>query len=83
MSGLIKKEMVRKGQVVLALSNPNPEIEPAAAMDAAEAIAGFAPPGDIVPNPLDKDLHRTVARAVARTALRQGLNRDDLAGYFD
>jgi malate dehydrogenase (oxaloacetate-decarboxylating) len=121
--GLIKKDMVRKGQIILALSNPNPEIEPAEAMEAgaafaadgksvnnvlgfpgifrgavdanvpritremliaaAEAIAGFAPAGDIVPNPLDKELHRTVARAVARTAVLQGLNRDDLTGYFD
>ncbi|MGA2532751.1 MAG: malic enzyme-like NAD(P)-binding protein [Candidatus Aminicenantales bacterium] len=121
--GLIKKEMVRKGQIILALSNPNAEIEPGAAMEAgaafaadgksvnnvlgfpgifrgavdanvpritremliaaAEAIAGFAPPGEIVPNPLDKNLHKTVARAVARVAIEQGLNRDDLSGYFD
>ena len=26
--GLIKPEMVHKGQIILALSNPNPEIEP-------------------------------------------------------
>ena len=25
----------------------------------------------------------TVARAVARVAVEQGLNRDDLTGYFD
>ncbi len=121
--GLIKKDMVRKGQIVLALSNPHPEIEPEAAMEAgaafaadgksvnnvlgfpgifrgavdadvpritremliaaAEAIAGFAPAGDIVPNPLDNAHHRTVARAVARVAVEQGLNRDDLTGYFD
>jgi malate dehydrogenase (oxaloacetate-decarboxylating) len=121
--GLIKKDTVRKGQIILALSNPHAEIEPAAAMEAgaafaadgksvnnvlgfpgifrgavdadvpritremliaaAEAIAGFAPPGEIVPNPLDKALHKTVARAVARVAVEQGLNRDDLTGYFD
>lgn len=121
--GLIKKEMVRPGQIILALSNPNPEIEPEAAlaagavfaadgksvnnvlgfpgifrgavdanvpritremlMAAAEAIAAFAKPGEAVPNPLDKALHRSVARAVARVALEQGLNRDDLTGYFD
>jgi len=121
--GLIKKDMVRKGQIILALSNPHAEIEPAAATEAgaafaadgksvnnvlgfpgifrgavdanvpritremliaaAEAIAGFAPAGDIVPNPLDKALHKTVARAVARVAVEQGLNRDDLTGYFD
>ncbi len=121
--GLIKKDMVRRGQIVLALSNPNPEIDPDLAraagaafaadgrtvnnvlgfpgifrgavdadvpritremlMAAAEAIAAAAPPGEIVPNPLDKALHRSVARAVARVALEQSLNRDDLTGYFD
>jgi len=121
--GLIKKEMVRPGQIILALSNPNPEIEPEVAKEAgaafaadgkvinnvlgfpgifrgavdanvpritremllaaARAIAEYAPPGEIVPNPLDKGLHRQVARAIARTALEQKLNRDDLTGYFD
>ncbi len=121
--GLIKKDMVRKGQIILALSNPSPEIEPEAALEAgaafaadgksvnnvlgfpgifrgavdanvpritremltaaADAIAAFAAPGEIVPNPLDKALHRSVARAVARVALERGLNRDDLTGYFD
>jgi malate dehydrogenase (oxaloacetate-decarboxylating) len=121
--GLIKKEMVRRGQIILALSNPNPEIDPEAALAegaafaadgrtvnnvlgfpgifrgavdanvpritremliaAAEAIADYAKPGEIVPNPLDKALHKTVARAVARAAIAQGLNRDDLTGYFD
>jgi len=36
-----------------------------------------------VPNPLDRQLHRKVAQAVARVALERGLNRDDLNGYFD
>ena len=115
--------MVRKGQIILALSNPNPEIEPEVALKAgavfaadgksvnnvlgfpgifrgavdadvpritremlsaaADAIAAAVQPGEIVPNPLDKNLHKSVARAVARTALEQGLNRDDLTGYFD
>jgi malate dehydrogenase (oxaloacetate-decarboxylating) len=121
--GLIKDGMVRKGQIILALSNPNPEIEPERALAAgaayaadgksvnnvlgfpgiwrgavdanvpritremliaaAEAIAAFAKPGEVVPDPLDKALHKAVARAVARVALAQGLNRDDLTGYFD
>ncbi len=121
--GLIKKEMVRKGQVILALSNPHPEIEPETAREAgaafaadgasvnnvlgfpgifrgavdanapritremlvaaAETIARLTPSGEIVPNPLDKSLHRKVAQAVAKAALDQGLNRDDLSGYFD
>ncbi len=121
--GLIKPGTVRKGQIILALSNPAAEIEPEAArkagaafaadgksvnnvlgfpgifrgavdanvpritremlIAAARAIAESAPPGEIVPNPLDKALHRRVARAVARTAVEQKLNRDDLTGYFD
>jgi malate dehydrogenase (oxaloacetate-decarboxylating) len=122
-AGLIKPAMVKPGQIILALSNPVPEITPAAAMEAgaafaadgkavnnvlgfpgifrgavdanvrritqdmllaaARAIADSAPPGEIVPSPLDLALHRRVARAVARVALDKGLNRDDLTGYFD
>jgi len=37
--GLIKPEMVRKGQIVLALSNPDPEIEPALAIQRGASIA--------------------------------------------
>ncbi len=47
--GLIKPEMVRKGQIVLALSNPNPEIEPELAL---EAGAAFAADGKSVNNVL-------------------------------
>jgi malate dehydrogenase (oxaloacetate-decarboxylating) len=38
-SGLIKPEMVREGQVILALTNPYPEIEPEAAVEAGAAYA--------------------------------------------
>jgi malate dehydrogenase (oxaloacetate-decarboxylating) len=48
-SGLIKPEMVREGQVVLALTNPYPEIEPE---DAIEAGAAFAADGTEVNNVL-------------------------------
>ena len=37
--GLIKPAMVRKGQIIMALSNPDPEIEPAVAMQHGAAIA--------------------------------------------
>ncbi|GGE05051.1 putative NAD-dependent malic enzyme 1 [Marinithermofilum abyssi] len=37
--GLIKPEMVRKGQVILALSNPKPEIRPEEALKAGAAYA--------------------------------------------
>lgn len=47
--GLIKPAMVRKGQVILALSNPNPEITPE---DAQQAGAAFAADGKVVNNAL-------------------------------
>jgi malate dehydrogenase (oxaloacetate-decarboxylating) len=37
--GLIKPEMVRKGQIILALSNPRPEIEPEVALKKGAAFA--------------------------------------------
>ncbi len=120
---LIKPEMVRKGQVILALSNPNPEIDPEEAiragasfaadgkmvnnilgfpgilrgaidanvpriipemyLAAARTIAESTRPGELVPNPLDREVHWKVSRAVARVALEQGLNRNDLNGYFE
>ncbi len=46
---LIAPEMVRKGSVILALSNPNPEIEPELAM---ESGASFAADGKSVNNAL-------------------------------
>ena len=112
---LIKPEWVRKGQIILSLSNPNPEIAPEAALAAgaafaadgksvnnvlgfpgilrgavdtyarrishemylaaAETIANLTPPDELVPNPLDKEVHQAVASAVARTAIQQGLAR--------
>ncbi len=47
--GLIKPEMVREGQVILALSNPEPEIEPEVALKAG---AAFATDGKVVNNVL-------------------------------
>lgn len=120
---LIKPEMVRKGQIILALSNPNSEIDPDVAMEhgaafaadgksvnnvlgfpgifrgavdsnapritqemlaaAAETIASMTPPGELVPSPLDKKVHRAVARAVAETAIRQGIARADYVPYVE
>jgi malate dehydrogenase (oxaloacetate-decarboxylating) len=47
--GLITPEMIRPGQVIFALTNPSPEIEPAAALAAG---AGFAADGTSVNNVL-------------------------------
>lgn len=121
--GLIRPEMVRKGQIILALSNPNPEIQPDAALAAgaafaadgksvnnvlgfpgifrgavdsqarrftpemlaaaAEAIAALTPPGELVPNPLERKVHQAVARAVARKAIEQGVARTDFVPYVE
>jgi malate dehydrogenase (oxaloacetate-decarboxylating) len=112
---LLKPEWVRQGQIILSLSNPNPEITPEAALAAgaafaadgksvnnvlgfpgilrgavdtyarsishemylaaADTIAALTPPDELVPNPLDKQVHQAVTRAVARTAIQQGLAR--------
>jgi malate dehydrogenase (oxaloacetate-decarboxylating) len=106
--GLIKPQWVRRGQVILALSNPDPEIEPLVArehgaafaadgkginnvlafpglfkgaleararafsdamlMAAADAIAGVASGDELVPDPLDKELHEKVTAAVRAAA---------------
>lgn len=121
--GLIKPDMVRQGQIILALSNPIPEIDPEvavaagaafaadgklvnnvlgfpgilrAAVDtqvprltqemylaAAQAIADHTPPEELVPNPLDKAVHRAVARAVAKMAIEQGLAQADFVPYVE
>jgi malate dehydrogenase (oxaloacetate-decarboxylating) len=80
--GLIKPAMVRPGQIILALSNPVPEIEPQAAR---EAGAAFAADGQSVNNVLGfpgifrgavdanvrritQDMLLAAARAIADTA---------------
>ena len=120
---LIKPEMVRKGQVILALSNPNAEIDPDTALAHGAAFAadgksvnnvlGFpgifrgavdanapritnemllaaidmlvrmTPAGELMPNPLDKKVHLEVARAVAQTAMKQGIARADFVHYVE
>jgi malate dehydrogenase (oxaloacetate-decarboxylating) len=120
---LIKPEMVRAGQIILALSNPNPEIDPDLALErgaafaadgksvnnvlgfpgifrgavdayaprithemlvaAAQTIAEMTPPGELVPSPLDKKVHRAVARAVAEMAIKQGIARADYVPYVE
>jgi len=121
--GLIKPEWVRPGQIILALSNPVPEIDPERAvaagaafaadgksvnnvlgfpgilrgavdtnarrishemyLAAAQTIADLTPPDELVPNPLDKKVHQAVARAVARTAIDQGLARAEFVPYAE
>lgn len=122
--GLIRPEQVRPGQIIFALSNPIPEIEPERAMAAgallavdgavvnnllgfpglyrgaldtkarrfntemylaaAGAIARLAQDEDVVPHALDPRVHLSVARAVARAAVRTGVARvEPLPEYYD
>jgi malate dehydrogenase (oxaloacetate-decarboxylating) len=111
--GLITPAMVRKGQVLFPLSNPDPEIDPISAVAAgaafasdgrsinnalafpglfkgalavrsraithemmvaaAQTIAAHAEPDEVVPSPLNLDVHRAVAEAVAEAARSAGL----------
>ena len=115
--GLIGSEQVRDGQVVLALSNPDPEILPSVALRAgaafaadgaavndalafpgifrgalacgarristrmklaaADAIAQLTQESELVPDPLDRELHRAVADAVSEAARDEGLERPE------
>ena len=120
---LIKPEMVRRGQVILALSNPNSEIDPDVALAegaafaadgksvnnvlgfpgifrgavdsnaprityemliaAVEVLVRMTPAGELMPNPLDKRVHQEVARAVAQTAIKQGIARAEYVPYVE
>lgn len=106
---LIPPGLVRRGQIIFALSNPDPEIETVTAIRhgaavaadgksvnnlsgfpglfrgaldagatrfsaamliaAAETLASQAPEGQLVPDPLDRSVHRAVAESVRKAAL--------------
>ena len=120
---LIRPGMIRKGQIILALSNPRPEIDPQEAVErgaifsadgksvnnvlgfpgifrgavdsrspritdemliaAVEVLVRMTPSGELMPNSLDKKVHREVARAVAETAIRQGIARAEYVPYVE
>jgi malic enzyme len=50
---------------------------------AATTIADQTPPDELVPNPLDKNVHQAVARAVAQKAIQQGLARAEFVSYVE
>jgi malate dehydrogenase (oxaloacetate-decarboxylating) len=50
---------------------------------ASEALVRVTEPGHLLPNPLDRSVHQAVARAVARTAIDQGIATRELdPDYF-
>ena len=48
---------------------------------ASQAIADATPDDALVPNPLDRKLHQSVAHAVATKAIEQGLARCEYIPY--
>ena len=50
---------------------------------AAQTIADMTPAGELVPSPLDKAVHRAVARSVAMTAIAQGIARAEYVPYAE
>jgi malate dehydrogenase (oxaloacetate-decarboxylating) len=50
---------------------------------AADVLVRMTPVGELMPNPLDKKVHREVARAVAQTAMKQGIARADFVAYAE
>ena len=117
-ANIINPEMIRKGQVILALST---EVDPYEALArgaafaadgqavnnvlgfpgilrgaidsqapritdemlfaAVEVLVSMTPGGELMPNPLDKKVHLEVARAVALTAMKQGIARTEYIPY--
>ncbi len=115
-AGLIKPSMIRPGQMIFSLSNPDPEITiddalkagAAFASDgsrinnllgypgifkgaldakakcinqemliaAAEAIVSVTPEEEVIPDPLDLDVHKAVAKAVMKAAIHCKVTRD-------
>jgi len=46
-------------------------------------LVRMTPSGELMPNPLDKKVHMAVARAVAETAMKQGIARAEYVPYVD
>ena len=66
-----------------AVDTQAPHISQGMYLAAAKTIATLAPEGELVPNPLDKDVHQAVARAVAEQAMLEGISRVDYIPYVD
>lgn len=111
--GLISPCMIKKGQIIFALTNPVPEIDRDEAVSAgasmcfdgstinnilaypgifngairirakkiadnmkiaaAEAIASVSTPEELVPSPLNKEVHQAVTKAVIKSAIKDGI----------
>jgi malic enzyme len=52
-------------------------------LSAPQTIADMTPSDELVPSPLDKKVHQTVARAVTEKAIEQGLARAEYVPYLD
>jgi malic enzyme len=50
---------------------------------AVDVLVKMTPAGELMPNPLDKKVHQAVARAVAETAIKQGIARAEYVPYVE
>jgi malate dehydrogenase (oxaloacetate-decarboxylating) len=50
---------------------------------AVDVLVRMTPSDELMPNPLDKKVHQEVARAVAATAIRQGIARAEYIPYVE
>jgi malate dehydrogenase (oxaloacetate-decarboxylating) len=66
-----------------AVDSNAPRITHEMLIAAVNVLVSETPAGELLPNPLDKKVHREVARAVAETAMKQGIARADYVPYVD
>jgi len=64
-----------------AVDSRAPRITHEMLIAAVDVLVSQTPSGELLPNPLDKKVHRDVARAVAQTAIRQGIARAEYVPY--
>ena len=50
---------------------------------AVDVLVRMTPAGEMLPHPLDKKVHLAVARAVAETAIKQGIARAEFVPYVE
>jgi malate dehydrogenase (oxaloacetate-decarboxylating) len=58
-----------------AVDSNAPRITHEMLIAAVQVLVRMTPAGELMPNPLDKKVHQEVARAVAETAMKQGIAR--------
>jgi malate dehydrogenase (oxaloacetate-decarboxylating) len=66
-----------------AVDSHAPRITHEMLIAAVEVLVSMTPSGELMPNPLNKKVHQQVARAVAQTAIKQGIARAEYVPYVE